>query len=246
VSATDPKLVACPALAALSENFLAAYLVGSFALGAGNAHSDVDFLIVTHREPEIELLRELHRTLPGLPSHWAQHVEGSYVSLAGLHGTGVWLYVDNGSHDVVESNHDNTAVFRWVLRHFGIALHGPPADTIVDEVPAAQLNAEALRSGTGLVVALRQHPQIVDDGWAQTHVVTTVCRIAYTAETGEVTSKLAALDWAASRHPNWVDIIDRARADRPDPWSRVGLPADPALAIRTRQFVAAIPALLGE
>lgn len=31
----------------LAANFVGAYLVGSFALGAGDEHSDVDFIVVT-------------------------------------------------------------------------------------------------------------------------------------------------------------------------------------------------------
>src|SRR5581483_4838171 len=66
----------------LGDNFCGAYLQGSFAIGDADAHSDVDFIVVTEDEvtPEQQAeLQALHQRLYALPTSWAQHMEGSYV-----------------------------------------------------------------------------------------------------------------------------------------------------------------------
>src|ERR1700692_1695404 len=66
--------------AVLSNNFVGAYLQGSFAVGDFDLHSDVDFIIVTEEElPEKEVLglQEVHERIYCLDIPWAQHLEGS-------------------------------------------------------------------------------------------------------------------------------------------------------------------------
>src|SRR2546422_444207 len=73
--------------AILEENFVGAYLTGSFALGAGDLHSDCDFLVVTEDSVTAEqerALRELHDELPTRSGHWTHHLEGSYAPRAEL------------------------------------------------------------------------------------------------------------------------------------------------------------------
>jgi hypothetical protein len=89
--------------AILGENFVGAYITGSFALGAGDLHSDCDFLVVTAVRVDADqeqALRGLHDELPTRPEHWAQHLEGSYApkrDLQTLAGLGEpWLYIDHG------------------------------------------------------------------------------------------------------------------------------------------------------
>src|SRR5262249_61150604 len=75
------------ARAVLGENFCGAYLQGSFALGDADAHSDVDFLIVTHDEvsdAQAAALRPIHAWFPTLDIEWARHLEGSYVPKVAL------------------------------------------------------------------------------------------------------------------------------------------------------------------
>ena len=51
----------------LGDSFVGAYLVGSFALGAGDLSSDCDFLMVTAEqvtEQQERALRELHDEIP--------------------------------------------------------------------------------------------------------------------------------------------------------------------------------------
>jgi hypothetical protein len=68
--------------------------------------------------------------------------------------------------------------------------------------------------------------------------VLTHARILHTLVIGAVSSKRSAGEWALhTLDPEWAPLIRWALDDRPDPWTKVREPADPALLRRTRQFL---------
>jgi hypothetical protein len=229
----------------LGDTLAGVYLKGSFALGSGDIHSDVDFLVATHQRLDAaqeKAIRDLHRMLPDHEEHWAHNLEGSYASLDDLHqradpGT-PWLYVDNGNRDMEWSPHDNTEVFRWVLHNRAMTVRGPAAATLIDDVPPRVLRHEAAALADRRSQDIAADLDYLSNGWGQPHEVLTRCRLLFTATHAEVIGKLDAARWAKSVVPDeWHHLIDRAIADRPDPWQRVHQSADPVLAERTWQFV---------
>jgi predicted nucleotidyltransferase len=67
--------------AVLGNNFVGAYLQGSFAAGDFDLYSDVDFVVVIEEElspSEVHGLQTMHEHLYRLAIPWAQHLEGSY------------------------------------------------------------------------------------------------------------------------------------------------------------------------
>src|SRR5947209_1727122 len=133
----------------LGDSFCGAYLQGSFAVGDADAHSDVDFIVVTKDDvtPEQQAeLQALHQTLYALPTSWAQHLEGSYIPRKVLRRPDPdrrpLLYLDNGATEFALDNHDNTAVVRWSLREHGVVLAGPDPRQLVDPIAADTLRAE--------------------------------------------------------------------------------------------------------
>jgi len=231
------------ARAILGANFLGAYLQGSFAVGGADEHSDVDFIVVTHDEIDDATATELqamHERIYGLESTWAQHLEGSYVPEEKLRRVdpdrAPFLYLDNGSTELEWDNHCNTAVVRWSLREHGVVLAGPDPKSLVDPVAAADLRADAL-------VAMREWDEWLAAGntlrrRAQGLLVVSFCRMLQTLETGTVTTKREAGEWALrTLDPEWADLIQGALDDRPDPWQKVPMPADPAALERTLEFI---------
>jgi len=66
----------------LGANFVGFYLHGSFALDAGDAHSDLDFVVVVRidiSDDQIPALEALHTAIRDNGSPWAHHLEGSYI-----------------------------------------------------------------------------------------------------------------------------------------------------------------------
>ena len=229
--------------ATLAGNFCGAYLVGSFALGEADEHSDVDFVVATHRElsdAEVDALQAMHRRLFALETPWAQHLEGSYIPKNALRrvdpARAEFWFLDNGSSALVRDSHCNTAVVRWSLRQHGIVLAGPEPKTLVDPVTPEQLRAEALWMLDEYARWVRREPEM--SRWKQPYLVVTFCRILHTLESGRVSTKREASEWALEAlDPDWAPLIRRSLDDRPDPWGRVHQQADPALVDRTLAFV---------
>ncbi|MFD4585754.1 aminoglycoside adenylyltransferase domain-containing protein [Streptomyces sp. NPDC058423] len=214
----------------LGDTFVGAYVQGSFALGAGDLHSDCDFIVATTALPQGEAeteLRRLHDEIPTRPGFWTQHIEGSYAdtaSLRGIDGLGVpWLFCDHGHRELIWDNHCNSLHTRWILRNHGITLAGPPIADLVDEVPPDAVR-DAMRADLPEVLSGIRTWASFDLAWTQRYTVTTYCRVLYSLHTGRVASKRGALDWAyRNLEPRWRPLLTQVRDDRERGWD----PADP-------------------
>jgi Aminoglycoside adenylyltransferase, C-terminal domain len=214
----------------LGDTFVGAYVQGSFALGAGDIHSDCDFVVATTSLPsgaaEAEL-RRLHDEIPTRPGHWVHDLEGSYADVGSLRspdGLGVpWLFCNHGHRELVWDTHCNTLHARWILRHHGIRLAGPPPADLVDPVPPEALRDEARAALRGLLPDTLSWAS-TDWAWTQRYLVATYCRILYTVRTARVTSKRGGLEWARDvLDPRWRPLLTQVLADRALGWD----PADP-------------------
>jgi hypothetical protein len=227
----------------LGDNFVGAYLQGSFAVGDADRHSDCDFLIPV-RGPitaaQEAALRALHDEIPTRAGYWTHRLEGSYPhqdELRSLDGLGrPWLYIDNGWREMQWSTHCNTEVVRWSLRECGVILAGPHPTELVDPVPPDALRARMAGLARTFLPDLQSWISI-DIAWAQRYAVTTLCRILNTYDEGRVTSKKAALLWARDRvDPRWSGLIQQALDDRELGWDPDHRPRPGAVA-ETLAFV---------
>lgn len=230
---------------ALDSNLVGVYLKGSFALGSGDVHADVDFLVATHdalsAAQEIAV-RELHRSFPDGSEHWAHVLEGSYASVENLRARANpaerWLYVDNGNREMEWSTHDNTEVFRWVLHNRALAISGVEASTLLNDVPERALRNEAALMATTRARDIADDMDYLKNAWGQPHEVLTRCRLLYTAVNAEVVGKREAATWAKTVvATEWHQLIDQAIADRPDPWVRVHQQGSSERAEQTWRFI---------
>jgi hypothetical protein len=227
----------------LGDSFRGAYLQGSFAVGGADAHSDVDFIVVTKDEVtpgQQAELQALHQALHALPTPWARHLEGSYIPQEVVRRPdpvrSPLLYLDNGATEFVLDNHDNTAVVRWSLREHGVVLAGPDPRELVDPITPNELRADVRWALDKWAAWFRSIESI--NRRALAVAVLSHCRILHTLASGEVTSKRVAGEWALhALDPESVPLIRWALEDRPDPWRKVHEPADPALLRCTRQFI---------
>lgn len=219
----------------LPDRLVGVYLQGSFALGAADEDSDVDFVVVVGkplRRDGVRRLQDLHDRIHDLPNPWARRLEGSYFEAELLRTCGrrnerPW-YLDNGARRLIRSRHCNTAVVRQTLREHGICLWGPEADTLVDEVPTALLRDEILTTMQEWGHEILDDPRRVASRWQQGFIVLSICRMWCDLATGEVGSKQRGAAWAKSHLDGaWWDLIDRAWSTRHDPAVAARVPPDP-------------------
>ena len=229
--------------AQLGDNLVGAYLVGSFALRAGDMSSDCDFLVVTADEvtgDQEQSLRELHDEIPTRPGYWAINLEGSYApkhDLASLQRMDQeWLYINRGLRKMQWSTHCNVVDTRWILREHGIPLVGPEPRTFTCEVPADMLRDRMRVLIEGFLPDLETWASF-DNVWTQRYAVETVSRMLYTLHTGRVASKRASLQWARQElEPAWRGLIAQALADRPVTWDDPSDPDKVAAAIAFAEY----------
>jgi predicted nucleotidyltransferase len=229
----------------LSNNFIGAYLQGSFAVGDFDAYSDVDFIIATEAEPsneQVNALQPMHERIYNLDSYWAQHLEGSYFPIEILRnysqrGEKLW-YLDNGSRSLIKADHCNTLVVRFVLRENGVTLAGQPPATLINSIPVEALRKEIYGTITGWGQEFINNPTPFNNRFYQTYIVLNFCRMLHDLHTGYPGSKRAGAEWAKiNLDSSWIGLIDRTWSGRPTPEISVRQPADPKDFESTLKFV---------
>jgi predicted nucleotidyltransferase len=230
----------------LGNNFVGAYLQGSFAVGDFDIHSDVDLIVVIEEElsdEQVAALQVMHKRIYNLDSEWAKHLEGSYFPKDILQdhsqrGKELW-YLDHGSRSIIKSDHCNTIVVRWVVRDKGVILAGPPPKTLVDPISTDLLRMEIMEVITGWgQEILDLVPRRYNNRFYQGFIVLNFCRMLHDLHTGVNGSKQAGAEWAKTHlDPAWSGLIDRAWSCRPNPAVSVRQTADPEDLASTLEFI---------
>jgi hypothetical protein len=230
---------------ALSENFVGAYLQGSFAVADFDLHSDWDFVIATDGElhdSEVQRLQEVHERIFSMDVAWAKHLEGSYFPKKILKtypasGGQLW-YLNHGSNSLERSDHCNTLIVRWVVREKGITLAGPPPASLVDPIPVSMLRAEILATISDWGEEILSNPEHYNNRFYQTYIALNYCRMLHDLLRGFPGSKRSGADWSKDNlDPSWGSLIDRTWDGRPDPAVTSRQPADPKDFQSTLEFV---------
>lgn len=232
--------------AILEDNFVGAYLQGSFAVGDFDEQSDVDWLVAVQNalsDVEVKLLQGMHGRLFDIDIKWAKHLEGSYfpVVVLGDHERTkepLW-YLDNGNRQLIWDAHDNELVVRWVTREHGITLAGVPPKELIPVVPADDLRVEVRATLQKWGHDVLAKPEQINNAWYQAFATLSYCRMLHTLETGTIESKPASTRWAKENlDAKWVGLIERAEANRPHGFESVHTAADPTDHQLTLTFIA--------
>ena len=250
----------------LGDNFVGAYLQGSFAVGDATAFSDCDFIIVTHRDlrpDELAPFQAFHAAIHELPqTYWRSALEGSYVPAAILRR---WSdtprdppgeprepdWADPGTSGTPPKGYPF-----WYLDHGAKSLKRSEHDN-------TRVVRWCLRE-KGVVLAGPPLRDLIDPvspadlraevretmdlclsvnlepmelvAW-QAFYVGLFCRMLHTLATGAIWSKKAGFAWAQTAvDPQWRGLIQRAAAVRKGDTAQSGQPADPADVAATRAF----------
>jgi predicted nucleotidyltransferase len=229
----------------LGENFVSAYLQGSFAIGDWDNDSDVDFTIVTEHdvsENDLLALQAMHARIYNLESEWAKHLDGSYFPKKVIKSSDpakkeLW-YLDNTSDKLILSNHDNTLVVRWIVREYGITLAGIAPKELIDPISADDLRQEILTTMQEWADEIFSGIWKMDNRWVQTFAVLSYCRMLHSLHASRIASKLSGVQWAKSALDNrWTGLIQKAWDDRPNPFLKARQNAEPSEVKNTLEFI---------
>lgn len=194
----------------VGSNLRAIHLFGSAVDGGLKPHSDVDLMVtVASPLPEAvrrKLMRELllHSAWPGS----AQALRALEVTVVALGELVPWRYparremqfgewlrddLQAGRYEPAMLDHD-LAILVTKLRCHSVAVFGPPAQALFEDVPASHL-----RQSLADTISQWNGPQ--DWHGDERNIILALARIWYTACTGEIASKDRAAAWAADRLP---------------------------------------------
>jgi hypothetical protein len=228
------------------EQFVGAYLQGSFAVGDFDLHSDVDLILVVQAVPtksQVEGLQRNHDRVMAAPSRWATHLEYSTFPLAVLQapprpGDLLW-YFDNGAPRLIQSEHCNTLLVRAVVREQGITLAGPPPATLLAPVDPEDLRQEIHGTMTRWGEQVLADPGLIDNRFYQAFAVLSFGRMLHDLHTGRPGSKLAGAEWIIYNRlaEDFNGLIERSWNRRLNPANWIGLPADPDELQATLAFI---------
>jgi hypothetical protein len=204
----------------LGDRFVGLYLHGSLAAGDFNPdRSDIDFVVVTAGPLPPELLPELEAMHARLRASalWAEKLEGSYLPQGALRRhdpAGAYypaLRVD-GSFDV-DGHGPDWVLQLHVLREHGVALAGPPPESLIDPAGPDDLRRAARATLREWWAPKLADPALLQTREYQAYAVLTMCRALYTLQFGAVVRKPAAAAWAREQlGGRWGPVIDRALA----------------------------------
>jgi hypothetical protein len=210
--------------AVLGGDFFGLYLFGSLASGGFDPEtSDIDFVVVSNADTVARLaeLGAVNRQIQAAGSPWAAKLEGSFLPLRAFEdfnpAGAPFPTIGMGGRYGLDHKEIERALQRHVLREHGITVAGPEPRSFIAPVDPEALKAEARDVLHGWWRSQRDDPVRLRRRGYQAYAVLSMCRILYTLETGDVTSKPAAAAWARSRLAGaWHPVIDRALVWRED------------------------------
>jgi predicted nucleotidyltransferase len=211
----------------LQDRLVGMYLFGSLANGDFDKDSDIDVLIVTKEEVPQETfssLYSMHEKISEIDSPWAFQLEVSYIPEGALRhhdpANNKHPRLDRGRDEKLHiTGHDSDWIIqRYILRERGITVAGPDLESLIDPVSSNDLKWAVMDVLNGWIKGFLENPHMLDKRGYQSYTVLTLCRILYTLEHGDVTSKPVAADWAKrTLPPERSPLIERAWIGRQNP-----------------------------
>ena len=213
------------ASAILGDQLVGFYLFGSLVRGDFDEMSDIDAVVATEGEiskKSFTALSKMHADIIAVGTYWATNLEVSYIPKKALRR----YDSDNATHPRLERGKDEKLYYMhhhndWVIERYellenGLALIGPPPETLIDPVSPDDLRRAMLGLIHSWIVTLPDN--MPDSRGGQSYVVLTLCRLLYTLEQGGTASKPDAVAWALETlDASWHALINSAWEGRQHP-----------------------------
>jgi hypothetical protein len=198
----------------LGDRLVGLYVNGSLTLGDFDPkQSDLDLLAALSSEVderEFPRIADMHAEYAQEHPAWNGRVEVAYVSTNALQTfktrASRVANISPGESLNLRVVGREWLIGYYLVREHGIALFGPPPDTLIDDISReeflAAVRQELLGWRRSLTPCATRGPQ--------RYAVLTLCRGLYALQDGRVVSKKKAALWAQREFPEWATVIGRA------------------------------------
>ena len=208
------------AKSALGGQFVGMYLYGSLSSGDFNLEtSDVDFLVVTESELQMEKIAELerlHQRLWASGLKWASKLEGAYVSKQTIRrhdpSSPRCPTVNEGQFYLGGIGND-WVIQRSILRECGVVVTGPAPKTLIDPVTSDKIHAAVVLLLKEWWEPMLEHPVWLEERGPEykVYAVLSMCRALYTLKRRVIASKPVSARWAMTELDEpWKSLIEDA------------------------------------
>ncbi len=197
------------------------YLYGSVIDGDFDfTVSDIDLVVVLEAELDEQgfaALKQMHWRVVGDHPEWDDRLELAYLSRGALktfreETSTIGIISPGEPFHLIQAGND-WLISWYALRENGVALQGPPIQTLIDPIPQHDwLNAVKIH-----ICHYRESVKSAPNKPYLSYIVLTVARGIFTLEHRQSTSKIKAAEWARRNYPQWSDLIERALRWRHDP-----------------------------
>jgi GrpB-like predicted nucleotidyltransferase (UPF0157 family)/RimJ/RimL family protein N-acetyltransferase len=206
----------------LTNEFVGMYIGGSLASDSFNCQtSDIDCYIITTKmlsENMVRKIEEMHNQFYSSKLQYAKKIEASYIpqkDLLDFDPQGMCPYFNEGRYYLGHYG-NNYLIELFVLREKGISVAGPDIKSLIKGISTQSLKAAIQKN-------LHEYwePNLIDFSKFkrsdyQVFAILTMCRTLYSLETGKITSKIEAAQWAMQQlDTKWKNLIKLASAWEP-------------------------------
>jgi hypothetical protein len=210
--------------AILGGQFVGMALYGSLALGDFDPQtSDIDFIVITEGDiPDdvFDALREMHAQFDASGASWSGKIEAAYIPRDALRHASptpaLYPQLEKGLGLQRMPLEIGWAFQLHTLHRHGITIAGQDVRGIIEPIDPNDMRKAAEVIVSGWLAQSSSDAEWV--AWARTRealsfIVLTLCRILYSLETGDVTSKPSAARWAQEKYgERWSALIEHSLA----------------------------------
>jgi len=207
----------------LKNKFIGMYIGGSLANDSFHLEtSDIDCYVVTTSalsKKMVQNIEKMHNEFYSSNLQYAQKIEVSYIpkkDLVSFYPSGMRPYFNEGRYYLATYG-NNFVIELYVLRENGITIVGPDIKSLIKETSiqnlklAIQKNLHEYWENT-----LNDLSKFIRSDY-QAFAILTMCRTLYSLETGRITSKFEAAEWAMQKlDVSWKRLIEQAVSWKPN------------------------------
>ncbi len=207
----------------LKNELIGVYIGGSLASNNFDCEtSDIDCYIITTNglsKNVLTKIEEMHKQFYSSKLHYAKKIEASYIphkDILNVDSNSMRPYFNEGHFHLAQYG-SNYVIELHVLRENGVTIVGPEIKNLIKELSPQNLKQAVKRNLNEYWKNILQDIPKLNRSDYQVFAILTMCRTLYSLETGLITSKLVAAQWALQKlDSHRKNLIEQAIVWCPD------------------------------